>query len=52
MKEISKMTKKEKKEFYSKQRNVWTINPVTRKPANPAAYNRSKEKAEIRKIVY
>lgn len=44
-KELSKMTKKEKKEFYKKFRNTWQMNPVTRKPQNPKAYNRKKSRS-------
>ena len=35
-----KLSKKKKRELDARKRNVWTINPVTRKPANPKAYNR------------
>lgn len=41
-KELSKMTKKEKKEFYKQFRNTWQLNPVTRKTPNAKAYNRKK----------
>ncbi len=41
-KELSKMTKKEKKEFYKQFRNTWQVNPVTRKVPNAKAYNRKK----------
>lgn len=44
-KELSKMTKKEKKEYYNQFRNTWQINPVTRKPPNPKAYNRKKSRS-------
>lgn len=43
-KPISKMTKKEKKEYYKKFRRVWHINPVTRKTEKPSAYNRNKSR--------
>ena len=41
-KELSKMTKKEKKEFYKQFRNTWQLNPVTKKVPNAKAYNRKK----------
>lgn len=44
-KELSKMTKKEKKEYYKQFRNTWQINPVTRRPPNPKAYNRKKSRS-------
>lgn len=44
-KELSKMTKKEKKEYYKKFRNTWKMNPVTRKPKNPKAYDRKKSRS-------
>lgn len=48
-KEIKKMTKKELRAFYNAQRGSWMgVNPVTRRPANPKAYNRRKAKAEGR----
>ena len=37
-----KLSKKKKRELDAKKRGVWTINPVTRKPPNPKAYNRKK----------
>lgn len=37
-----KLSKKKQRELDKKQRTVWTISPVTRKPANPKAYNRKK----------
>lgn len=37
-----KLSKKKQRELNAKRRNVWDINPVTRKPANPKAYNRRK----------
>ncbi len=38
-----KLSKKEKRKFNSQKRATWgTLNPVTRKPANPKAYNRQK----------
>ncbi len=41
-KELSKMTKKEKREYYNQFRNTWKLNPVTRKTPNTKAYNRKK----------
>ena len=37
-----KLSKKKQRELDAKRRTVWTISPVTRKPANPRAYNRKK----------
>ena len=37
-----KLSKKKQRELDAKRRSVWTISPVTRKPANPKAYNRKK----------
>ncbi len=37
-----KLSKKKKRELDAMRRTVWEINPVTRKPANPKAYNRRK----------
>lgn len=34
-----------------KKRVMWTINPVTRKPTNPRAYDRNKAKRAFRKEV-
>jgi hypothetical protein len=41
-----KLSKKAKKELNDKRRTIWNINPVTRKPPNPKAYNRKKVKNE------
>ncbi len=38
----AKLSKKKKRELDARRRGVWTISPVTRKPASPKAYNRSK----------
>lgn len=38
----AKLSKKKKRELDAKRRGTWTIDPVTRKPANPRAYNRNK----------
>ena len=37
-----KLSKKNKRELNAKRRQTWSISPVTRKPANPKAYNRQK----------
>lgn len=43
---FDKLSKKKKQEISKKRRRTWgAVSPVTRKPANPKAYNRSKEKA-------
>ena len=39
-----KLSKKKKKEQNDKKRVVWCLNPVTRKPKNPKAYDRNSEK--------
>lgn len=44
-KELKKMVEKnKKKEEAKKQRNIWTINPRTRRKGNDKAYNRKKYK--------
>ena len=35
-----KLSKKKQRELNKARRGTWTINPVTRKPANPKAYHR------------
>ena len=35
-----KLSKKKQRELNASRRTTWTLNPVTRKPANPKAYNR------------
>ena len=35
-----KLSKKKRRELNAARRGTWTLNPVTRKPANPKAYNR------------
>ena len=37
-----KLSKKERRKRNAEKRTVWTISPVTRRPANPKAYNRKK----------
>ena len=39
---FEKLSKKKKRELNAQRRTTWDINPVTRKPANPKAYNRRK----------
>ena len=41
-KELSKMAKKEKREYYKQFRNTWQFNPATRKTKNAKIYNRKK----------
>ncbi len=39
----NKLNKSARKKLNSQRRRIWgIINPVTRKPANPKAYNRKK----------
>ena len=40
--------KNQKKENAKKQRNLWTINPVTRVPKNPKAYDRARDRKDKR----
>jgi hypothetical protein len=35
-----KLSKKKQRELNAARRGTWVLNPVTRKPANPKAYNR------------
>ena len=43
-----KLSKKKKRELDAKRRCSWGgVNPVTRKPANPKAYNRAKARKWI-----
>ena len=37
---FEKLSKKKQRELNAARRGTWTLNPVTRKPANPKAYNR------------
>ncbi|MCL2031443.1 MAG: hypothetical protein FWG93_07840 [Oscillospiraceae bacterium] len=40
---LEKRSKREQREFYAARRGSWgEINPVTKKPPNPKAYNRKK----------
>ncbi len=44
---IEKRSKKEKQALAKARRGTWgALNPVTRKPANPKAYNRKKSRHE------
>lgn len=47
---ISKQTKKQQKEYYSKHRNTWNgLNPVTWTVPNGKGYNRNKQKQQDRR---
>ncbi len=47
---FEKLSKKEKKAINAAKRGSWgDVNPVSRVPANPKAYNRSKRKAADRR---
>ena len=47
-----KLSKKKKKEINTKKRKTWNgLNPITRKPEKPRAYNRSKEKRRGREFL-
>lgn len=39
---FQKLSKKQKRAFNAKRREVWQMSPVTRKPKNPKAYDRQK----------
>ena len=42
---LEKQSKKSQKRFHAAKRGSWHgVNPVTRMPANPKAYNRAKAK--------
>ena len=42
---LDKQSKRKKKEYHATKRRDWNnLNPVTRKPPNPRAYNRKKSK--------
>ena len=42
---LAKQSKKNRKRYHAAQRGSWNgLSPVTRKPANPKAYDRAKEK--------
>jgi len=43
-----KLSKKKQKEMDAKKRRDWGgLNPVTRKPENPKAYNRKKARKQL-----
>ena len=45
---VEKRSKKAQKEHYAKRRGSWNgLNPVTRVPESPKAYNRAKEKSRM-----
>lgn len=47
---ISKQTKKQQKEYYSKQRSTWNgLNPATRTVPNGKGYDRNKQKQQDRR---
>ncbi len=44
---FEKLSKKKKRELNTKRRSTWgNVNPVTRKPKNPKAYDRKKARKE------
>lgn len=44
---VDKMSKKARKEYYSKKRNTWgEVNPTTRVMASVKTYNRKRAKSE------
>ncbi len=43
-----KMSKKQKREIDKSKRNIWTVNPVTRKSENKKAYNRKKLRKDFK----
>ena len=46
---LGKMSKKKQKEFHAKQRGSWYgLSPVTRIVPNGKAYNRNREKQDVR----
>ena len=42
-----KLSKQKRRELDAKRRKTWAFSPVTRKPANPKAYNRQKMRKRI-----
>lgn len=45
---LEKMSKKDRREFYSKRRRDWNgLNPVTRTADESKKYNRARHKAEL-----
>jgi hypothetical protein len=47
-KDIEKMTKKERKEYYARFRNEWEFNPTTRYERNKKAKKRKEERERLR----
>ena len=41
-----KLSKKKKRELDRQRRNVWGISPITRRPENPRAYKRKKQRLD------
>lgn len=49
---IEKMSKKAQKALHQSRRTTWgELNPVTRRPENPAAYQRSKSRRQEGKYI-
>ncbi len=45
---LEKMSKKNKREYFTKQRKDWNgLNPITRTADEPKKYNRAKHKADL-----
>jgi hypothetical protein len=50
---LSKQSKQKQKAFYMSKRSTWgDLNPVTRKPPNPKAYNRVKSGARTSLLIH
>lgn len=47
-----KLAKRARRELDLKQRTTWTLNPVTRCPPNPKAYNRNNARRESRYLIH
>jgi len=46
---LEKRSKREQREHYAARRGSWgNVNPVTRKPPNPKAYNRKKSERRFK----
>lgn len=43
-----KLSKKKQRELNNQRRITWSMNPVTRRPDNPKAYNRRKALREFK----
>ena len=41
-----KLSKKKKRELDRQRRNTWGISPITRRPENPKAYKRKKQRLD------